>query len=54
MYRELQQIQLEMDRFTIISPVDGEVLSLASIYPGKILLAGSAVALVAQRKDQAR
>lgn len=54
MYKELRQIQLELDRFTITSPVDGEVLSLASIYPGKILLAGSAVVLVAPRKDQAR
>lgn len=54
MYKELQQIQLDLDRFTITSPVDGEVLSLASIYPGQILLAGSAVALVAPRKDQAR
>ena len=54
MYQELQQIQLDLDRFTITSPADGEVLSLASIYPGKILLAGTAVAVIAPRRNQAR
>ncbi|PYS42818.1 MAG: hypothetical protein DMG14_02670 [Acidobacteria bacterium] len=50
LYRELERTQLDLGRLTVTSPVDGEIISLASLYPGKMLLAGTAIALVFPRK----
>ena len=50
LYRELQQIQLNLSRFTITSPADGQIMSLAALYPGKMILAGTAIAVAVPRK----
>jgi multidrug resistance efflux pump len=51
LYKELQEVQLDLDRLTVTSPVDGKILSLASVYPGKTLPAGTAIAVVVRKKE---
>src|SRR5206468_3434658 len=46
LYHELQQTRLEMDRLSIISPVDGQITSLTPLHTGEILLAGAAIAAI--------
>jgi len=50
LYKELEEIQLDLNRLTVTSPVDGKILSLASLYPGKTLPAGAAIAVVVRSK----
>ena len=52
LYRELQQLQLDVDRLTLTSPVDGKILSLASMYPGKTFQAGTAVGVVVEGRTE--
>jgi hypothetical protein len=46
LYRELENARLDLSRLTVTSPVEGEIISLAALYPGESLLAGTAIALV--------
>jgi multidrug efflux pump subunit AcrA (membrane-fusion protein) len=51
LYRELQRIQLDLDRCTITSPISGQVVSLASLGRGEMLLKGTAIALAVPRRN---
>jgi multidrug resistance efflux pump len=52
LYRQLENCQLELNSRTLVSPVDGQVIWLASLRPGDILRPGTAIAtIVARTKD---
>ena len=51
LYRELRQLQMQMDRLTITSPTDGKIVGLYSMYVGKTLEAGNAIAVIFRRRD---
>lgn len=44
LYRELERTRLDLNRLTITSPADGEILSLASLQSGDFLSPGTAIA----------
>src|SRR5262249_34484093 len=46
LYRELERTQLDLGRLTVTSPVDGEIVSLVTLFPGDSLLAGTAFASI--------
>ncbi len=50
LYTDLEQTQFDLDRLTITSPVDGEVMLMAPLHSGGILAAGTAIAVVVTRK----
>jgi len=49
-YRELEQIRLDLDRLTITSPIDGQIAYLVPLAPGQTLPAGTAIAVIYPRK----
>jgi multidrug resistance efflux pump len=50
LYSELRQLQMDMDRLTIASPIDGEIASLQSLWSGEKVAAGIAIAVIFPRK----
>ena len=50
-YKDLEQIQLELNRLTITSPVSGRIASVAPLHPGEVLASGSAIATVLADSD---
>jgi len=46
LYNELAQTRLEINRFSLTSPVDGQVTSFASLHTGEILSAGTTIAAI--------
>ena len=51
LYRELQLIQMDLDRCTITSPISGQVVSPASLGRGEMLLKGTAIAVALPHRD---
>ena len=49
-YRELEQIRLDLGRLTVTSPIDGEIAYLVPLAPGQTLPAGTAIAVISPRK----
>lgn len=49
-YRELEQIRLDLGRLTITSPIDGQIAYLVPLAPGQTLPAGTAIAVIYPRK----
>lgn len=49
LYTQLDQTRLELDRLIIISPVDAQITSLASLHPDEIISSGAAVAALVPR-----
>ena len=57
LYSRLRQLHIELDRLTIKSPSDGEIVSLEELQAGERLVAGSAIAVIlplSDRKNQKR
>jgi multidrug resistance efflux pump len=54
LYRELEQIRLDLGRLTITSPIDGQITSLVPLAPGDTLPAGTAIAVVFPRNAASR
>jgi len=50
LYRELRDLQMDMDRLTITSPIDGEIESLEVLQAGEAIEAGTAIAIIYPRK----
>jgi ABC-type multidrug transport system fused ATPase/permease subunit len=50
LYRKLLQVRLNLDRCTITSPSDGQIVSLTSPHTGEVLRKGVAVAVVFRRE----
>jgi multidrug resistance efflux pump len=48
LYRELEAAQLELNRFTITSENDGEIIFAERFYPGQELAPGSAIVVLRQ------
>jgi multidrug resistance efflux pump len=49
-YRELEQIRLDLGRLTITSPIDGQIAYLVPLAPGQTLPAGTAIAVIFPQK----
>jgi multidrug resistance efflux pump len=49
LYRELHQIQVDLGRYTIVSPVEGVIVWLVTLKPDDALFAGQTVALAIPR-----
>ena len=52
LYRELEQIRLDLGRLTITSPIDGQLTYLVPLAPGDTLRAGTAIAVIFPRKHR--
>jgi len=52
LYRELRQLQMDLDRLTITSPADGEIASLEALHRGEAIQAGTAIAIIYPRKNE--
>jgi multidrug resistance efflux pump len=52
LYRELEQIRLDLGRLTITSPIDGQLTYLLPLAPGDTLRAGTAIAVIFPRKHR--
>jgi multidrug resistance efflux pump len=52
LYRELRQLQMDLDRLTITSPTDGEIVSLEALHRGEAIQAGTAIAIIYPRKNE--
>lgn len=50
LYRELEQLQLDLTRLTIIAPSEGRLAWLAPLRPGGTVRPGQLVAVIAKRK----
>src|SRR5262245_6254378 len=50
LYDELRQLQMDLDRHTITSPINGEITSLETLHSGNVLEAGTAIAVIFPRK----
>ena len=50
LYRELERTRLELNRLTISSPHDGQIIALGRFHSGALLSAGDAVALLRIQK----
>lgn len=50
LYRELEQLRLDVDRLTITSPIDGQITHLRPFAAGETLTAGTAIAVVFPQK----
>jgi multidrug resistance efflux pump len=50
LYSELRQLQMNMDRLTVASPCDGEIVSLEALHAGERLRAGTAIGVILPRK----
>jgi multidrug resistance efflux pump len=48
LYSELEATQLELNRFTITSEADGEIIFAARFYPGQELARGAAIVVLGQ------
>ena len=46
LYRELEQIRLDLGRLTITSPIDGRIIYVVPLAPGDLLPAGNAIAVI--------
>jgi multidrug resistance efflux pump len=49
LYRELEQLRLDLDRLTITSPIDGRIIYVVPLAPGDLLPAGNAIAVIFPR-----
>jgi ABC-type multidrug transport system fused ATPase/permease subunit len=52
LYRKLLQVRLNLDRCTITSPSDGQIVSLMSLHAGEVLKEGVAIAVVFRREGR--
>jgi multidrug resistance efflux pump len=52
LYRELEQIRLDLGRLTITSPIDGQITYLVQLAPDQTLPAGTAIAVIYPRKHR--
>jgi multidrug resistance efflux pump len=52
LYRELEQIRLDLGRLTITSPIDGQLSYLIPLTPGQTLPAGTAIAVIFPRNHR--
>jgi hypothetical protein len=50
LYRKLLQVRLNLDRCTITSPSDGQIVSLMSLHAGEVIKEGVAVSVVFRRE----
>jgi multidrug resistance efflux pump len=46
LYRELEQIRLDLGRLTITSPIDGRIIYVVPLASGDLLPAGNAIAVI--------
>jgi multidrug resistance efflux pump len=53
-YRELEQVRLDLGRLTVTSPIDGQIAYLVPLAPGDTLRAGTAIAVVSPQKAPSR
>lgn len=51
LYDQLEQYQLELDRLTTTSPVDGQITSLNAIHVGETIAPGTAIAALVPRAE---
>jgi multidrug resistance efflux pump len=54
LYRDLQRTQLDLVQCTITSPTDGRILFVVRLNPGDRLLPGTAIGVVAVRRQVTR
>jgi len=50
LYRGLRQLQMDLDRHTITSPIDGELTSLELVHSGERLHAGTVIGVIFPRR----